>query len=308
MSVHFIVKYETKNSILDKFVIEPQPEKKKTKFAPFILKCKTCSTKLGSDSVIGPNGEQTFCFRTEEIYFLCEKENGQRMKHVFNVDTKWKNEVEKFPQFDLRNFDTFLHGSDEQRITRILRTNFIPTIFPNETEVFNLNISELVEDTPRTYQIELFNSALFSNTIVYLPTGAGKTLPAAMLAAYMKKINPKKKVLFVCDRVPLVFQQASYLRYQTGLLVGEFCGEIRHLVDSQLNSDVLVFTCDFLINLIMIKKIYMEDFCCIVFDEIHHAHPFHSFTKLIENYYNTIKQEFRPRILGCKYTIIAQNV
>lgn len=41
------------------------------------------------------------------------------------------------------------------------------------------------EFTPRAYQIDLYEKAVQNNTIVYLPTGAGKTYIAIMLLKHL---------------------------------------------------------------------------------------------------------------------------
>jgi ERCC4-related helicase len=123
---------------------------------------------------------------------------------------------------------------------------------------------------------------------------------AAMIVAGMKKLNPKKKIFYVTDRIPLVFQQASYIRYQCCLTVGEFCGENKQFAPSQLEYDALVFTCEFLNNMLFNKELYMEDCACLIIDEIHHAcNKEHSFARLIANYYATIDEaEYKPRLIG----------
>jgi len=172
---------------------------------------------------------------------------------------------------------------------------------PNSMEVFSFNIGSHVEDMPRDYQIELYVCALLENSVIYLPTGAGKTMIAAMVSAYMKKINPEKKICFVTDRIPLVFQQASYLRLQTGLTVGEFCGENKELMNSQLNHDIFVLTADFLINKLFSKEMYLEECSCLIIDEIHHATGEHSFSRLIKEFYKQLEPEYKPRLVGCKF-------
>jgi superfamily II helicase len=99
---------------------------------------------------------------------------------------------------------------------------YIPTI-PDLAQVV---LRELVHDKPRPYQIECFVHAALRNTIVYLPTGAGKTLIAAMLASFMHRLNPTKTVLFVVERVPLAFQQGQYFSEQTSLNVLIACGTV----------------------------------------------------------------------------------
>ena len=59
-------------------------------------------------------------------------------------------------------------------------------------------IDSLTRQDPRDYQRELFY------TLVYLPTGSGKTLIAAMALSCMKKLNPNKLMVFLVHRIPLV--------------------------------------------------------------------------------------------------------
>ncbi len=56
------------------------------------------------------------------------------------------------------------------------------------------------------------------NLICCLPTGAGKTLIACLVIKRMKECNPKKKILFLVDRIPLVFQQAAVIDSETGTI------------------------------------------------------------------------------------------
>ena len=133
---------------------------------------------------------------------------------------------------------------------------------------------------------------------------------AAMVSIFMLKQNPKKKVLFVCDRIPLVFQQAEYLRKQCNYAatvngveeytVGEFCSETRELVSSQLNCDILVFTLGFLYNNVLFtNQLSMKECCCLIIDEVHHAITEESlFRKLINDFVNPLKDDYRPLLLG----------
>lgn len=43
----------------------------------------------------------------------------------------------------------------------------------------------VVEFKPRPYQVDLFEEALAQNSIIYLPTGSGKTFIAVMLIKAM---------------------------------------------------------------------------------------------------------------------------
>jgi ERCC4-related helicase len=83
--------------------------------------------------------------------------------------------------------------------------------------------------------------------------------------------------------------------------VGEFCGENKETMASQLDCDVLVFTAGFLNNVIFNKTLDLENCCCLIIDEIHHAKSGHQFARLIEDYYVNAEPKYRPRIVGCKF-------
>lgn len=72
---------------------------------------------------------------------------------------------------------------------------------------------------PRRYQLELFCRAATWHSLVFLPTGSGKTLVAAMVVRRVRERNPGRVAVFLADRIPLVHQQAEVLRAEAGLEV-----------------------------------------------------------------------------------------
>ncbi|KAK7263791.1 hypothetical protein RJT34_31388 [Clitoria ternatea] len=59
----------------------------------------------------------------------------------------------------------------------------------------------------RDYQFDITHSALFSNTLVVLPTGLGKTLIAAVVMYNYFRWFPQGKIVFAAPSRPLVMQQ-----------------------------------------------------------------------------------------------------
>ncbi|EDK31487.2 dicer-related RNase III protein Dcr2p, putative (macronuclear) [Tetrahymena thermophila SB210] len=68
----------------------------------------------------------------------------------------------------------------------------------------------------RNYQKELFKNSYSKNSIIYLETGAGKTMIATMLINYFfqkqKKAPQKKKIIFLANTVQLVKQQYAEIK------------------------------------------------------------------------------------------------
>ena len=67
------------------------------------------------------------------------------------------------------------------------------------------------EDTIRLrrYQEAIVSRAINSNTLVVLPTGLGKTIVAAMVAAHRLHTFPKTRILFLAPTRPLAVQHKN---------------------------------------------------------------------------------------------------
>ena len=75
------------------------------------------------------------------------------------------------------------------------------------------------------FQVELLEKAKRKNIIVYLGTGSGKTFIAVMLIRHMRDlVIAGKKVVFLCNNVALLEQQAKVIASTTGLETKSYCG------------------------------------------------------------------------------------
>ena len=141
----------------------------------------------------------------------------------------------------------------------------------------------------RGYQSRILDATLESNTIVLLPTGAGKTFIAA--EAILRIGAP---ALFFVPTIPLVAQQAQALRSRPGMpTVGEFHGE-RAL---PTNFSVLVTTPKAFQTAQGrgISTLAWDKFNVVVFDEVHHTlkdHPYRNLALMLR------ATSHRPRVIG----------
>ena len=59
----------------------------------------------------------------------------------------------------------------------------------------------------REYQLSIVKTALFTNTLVALPTGLGKTFIASVVMYNFYRWYPQGKIVFMAPTKPLVSQQ-----------------------------------------------------------------------------------------------------
>jgi endoribonuclease Dicer len=131
------------------------------------------------------------------------------------------------------------------------------------------------------------------NLICCLPTGAGKTLIGCMLISRMKQLNENKKILFLVDRIPLVFQQSEMIEKETQLSCLKCCGDTFDKSKIEKKYDVMVAIATLVINIIEKGLLSLQEFSLIVIDEAHHTTKDHPFSVILRDYYKNIPQEFK---------------
>ncbi|CAI5747319.1 unnamed protein product [Peronospora destructor] len=183
-------------------------------------------------------------------------------------------------------------------------TQVLPVVHPTETSIRSYFTPRAKMSSLRRYQIELTLSALLENTIVYLPTGCGKTLVAIKVMEEMKRLNPAKLVVFFVPTGPLVSQQAAYLRRESNFTVKVFSGQHGHTTAAMNSSikvddgvDAVVATPQYFLNLLFNERTKITDYSTMVFDEAHHATGNHPYCELLK-FVATVDLLLRPHILA----------
>lgn len=115
--------------------------------------------------------------------------------------------------------------------------------------------------------------------------------------------------------VPLVKQQAEYIRQNTNLTVSDFCGDSKGIdnwpkeiwYEHFNGNNVLVFSRAIFLDLLLKGFIKPRQVNLLVFDECHHAtknDPFVQIMKVIKD----SPEDERPRILGLSASLLGQKV
>ncbi|KAL5292593.1 Dcr-2.2 family protein [Megaselia abdita] len=170
----------------------------------------------------------------------------------------------------------------------------------------------------RDYQTKLLEIALSRNSIIYLPTGSGKTFIA--IQAIKRLSNSLKgewgkgaqRTAFLCNSVALAEQQCDCLKmHLPDLKVKLYVGHMN--LDNWKKSDwqtefrenqVLVLTTQVLLDCIRHLFISLKDFNLLIFDECHHTTKKHPMHQLMEQFQYVSDKSKLPRVIGLTGVLI----
>lgn len=129
----------------------------------------------------------------------------------------------------------------------------------------------LVRSLP--FQLDLARIGLSEDLLVVLPTGLGKTVIAALLAAELLRSGPGK-LLFLAPTRPLVQQHAdSFARWLPGLRRAKFTGTLARprREGAWESADAVFATPEIIVNDLAADRYDLKDVRLLVLDEVHHA-------------------------------------
>jgi Fanconi anemia group M protein len=137
----------------------------------------------------------------------------------------------------------------------------------------------LANAEPRIYQQVIFSECVTNpgNTLVVLPTGLGKTVIMAYLAAYHLKNDPDKQILIITPTRPLVHQikemLIQFIGNLTSEMVLEVSGEIppKKRQSNYPNAKIIVATPQTIENDLTYDRLQFQDIGLLCIDEVHRA-------------------------------------
>ncbi|KAK6775748.1 hypothetical protein RDI58_026749 [Solanum bulbocastanum] len=138
----------------------------------------------------------------------------------------------------------------------------------------------------RDYQFSIIHTALFSNTLVTLPTGLGKTFIAAVVMYNYFRWFPEGKIVFAAPSRPLVLQQVEALHKFVDIpqeCTIDLTGQTNPSRRASLWKERRVF---FVTPQVLEKDIhsgicFMKHLVCLVIDEAHRASGNYSYCVVV---------------------------
>jgi Fanconi anemia group M protein len=150
----------------------------------------------------------------------------------------------------------------------------------------------------RSYQEAIARTALRSNTLVCLPTGLGKSVIAAYVAAERLKMIPKKSIVMLAPTKPLVLQHFRSFQKLINIDIDSIVwltGEIGPEQRVELwHKRAILSTPQVFLNDLLTGKIALDTISLIIFDEAHRAVGDYPYV-FIASQYASVNQ---GRILG----------
>jgi ERCC4-related helicase len=154
----------------------------------------------------------------------------------------------------------------------------------------------------REYQKNISSHALSKNTLVILPTALGKTIISLLVSVNTLYNYRSKRILILAPTRPLVNQHwksfVSYLKFldeQTAVVTGKIPPYARSIVWNRNEIRLVFSTPEVVRNDIREKRLELNNFYLVVFDEAHRAVKDYAYTFIADQY---MKHCSFPLILG----------
>ncbi len=142
----------------------------------------------------------------------------------------------------------------------------------------------------REFQINIAEKCLNKDSLVVIPTGMGKTVIAALIAAKTLEIFPlNSKIIMLAPTRPLIVQHynkfVEYLKLpieKQKILTGRVVPEKRSKFFE--DNQILFYTPQTLRNDLVNQKYDLKRVCLIIFDEAHHATGDYAYITIAEKF------------------------
>ncbi|KAI6655757.1 RNA-dependent RNA polymerase 1-like [Oopsacas minuta] len=286
--VELMIKFEESIFYEDKFKFIND------KRSQYFIICLYCNSKIGTKHCFGPNHADIMAFG-QGVVVLGKKSEKKDRWHNLYTNPPYNGIKIRYPH----NFYGFPGLTNILTVPTKTTPKAVSINWPNPENISDFNYDDIImsDVTPRDYQITAYIEALQRDLVLVLPTGYGKTLVASIITARMKALNPSRMVLFIVDRIPLVFQQAESISTDTHLracpITSEFNTNLKRMQLNQGFYDVVVSTAG--AYLALEREVRVSKFCLVIFDECHHATKSHDYVILLEMIAGCNP---RPRVLG----------
>ncbi len=146
----------------------------------------------------------------------------------------------------------------------------------------------LINFTPREYQLNVLETCKNNNTLVVLPTGTGKTAIALLLGLERLNKFPDSKILLISPTKPLCQQHVNTFKQNTNikeilLLTGIISANKR--AELWKDANVIIATPQTIQSDLENSRILLENVSMLCIDEAHRSRQNFANTKVAKNYF-----------------------